>query len=179
MRRGRLGMWAILVMGMLGAVSGPAHASDASGMPQNWVNLARLDPTIRMDIRYATASNFTGARVPGYGAPRCLLARPAAEALVEVQRQLATSGETLVVFDCYRPARAVTSFNSWVAGSASDNRRYYPGLARNTLIERGYIAARSGHSRGHTIDLAIGPARAPWFTPRRAAQAPAAAAVTG
>ncbi|MCU0881505.1 MAG: M15 family metallopeptidase [Hyphomonadaceae bacterium] len=164
-------MKALAIAALVGlglATPAHAHGTHASApLPDTWVNLARLDPTIRMDIRYATANNFTGRRVPGYGAPRCLLARPAADALVTVQRQLAATGETLVIFDCYRPAHAVTAFNTWVGGSTGDNRHYYPGLARNTLIERGYIAARSGHSRGYTVDLAIGPARAPRFAPRR------------
>jgi zinc D-Ala-D-Ala dipeptidase len=163
---------AVLVPVILAGPVTPAHAHSNHGqppaLPDGWVNLARLDPTIRMDIRYASAVNFTGRRVPGYGAPRCLLARPVGAALVAVQRQLAETGETLVIFDCYRPARAVTAFNTWVAGSATDNPAYHPGLARNTLIEQGYIAARSGHSRGYTVDLAIGPLAAPRTAPRRA-----------
>lgn len=159
----------VCLAALTGCAAGPGLVPPihAPPLPDGWVDLHQIDPTIRLDMRYATSNNFTGRRVPGYRAARCLLARPAAQALVSVQQQLATTGETLVVFDCYRPARSVTSFVAWVGSSDRDNRHYYPGLARNSLIDRGYIAARSGHSRGYTVDLAIGPASVVSRTARR------------
>ena len=109
-------------------------------------------------MRYAGPSNFTGAPVAGYGAAECVLARPAAEALKRVQDAVAARGLTLKVYDCYRPARAVASFIDW----AKEHRRfegkdiYYPNLDKRALFPD-YIATRSGHSRGATVDLTLEP----------------------
>lgn len=120
------------------------------------VDVATLAPGIDLDIRYAGAHNFTGARVEGYEASKCLLLRPAAEALAKVEAALESQGLRLRVFDCYRPVRAVQAFMRWI--DAPDDPRskaeFYPSLAKSEL--RGdYIAPVSGHSRGATLDLAL------------------------
>lgn len=120
------------------------------------VDIAALVPDIDLDIRYAGSANFTGAPVPGYEAPRCLLREPAAEALAAVERDLRAEGRRLRLFDCYRPIRAVTSFVEWVAAPDDPAARaaYYPRLAKTALLD-GYIASVSGHSRGATVDLTV------------------------
>jgi D-alanyl-D-alanine dipeptidase len=130
----------------------------AEAMPEGFVYLRDVDPTITQDIRYAGPSNFTGAPVPGYGAAECVLARPAAEALKRVQEAVAARGLTLKVYDCYRPARAVSSFVEW-AEKPDDPRAkdiYYPNLDKRALFPD-YIATRSSHSRGATVDLTLVP----------------------
>ncbi|MEU7554653.1 M15 family metallopeptidase [Streptomyces sp. NPDC044571] len=122
-----------------------------------FVALSDLDPSIPQDIRYATADNFTGGVVDGYEEPVCLLARPAAEALRRAQRRLLRRGYTLKVYDCYRPQRAVDRFVRW-AGEPDDLRRkaeFYPGVDKHRLIPDGYIAEKSGHSRGSTVDVTL------------------------
>jgi D-alanyl-D-alanine dipeptidase len=116
-----------------------------------------LDPSIEVDLRYAGSDNFVGTPVAGYEAPKCLLSRPAAEALVSVQKTLAGRGYGLRAFDCYRPQRAVDHFVRW-ARDTTDRRTkaaYYPDVAKSALFADGYIAERSGHSRGSTVDLTL------------------------
>lgn len=138
------------------ALAVPARASEE--MPEGFVYLRDVDPTIEQDMRYAGPSNFTGAPVAGYGAAECVLARPAAEALKRVQDAVAARGLTLKVYDCYRPARAVASFIDW-AKEPDDLKAkdiYYPNLDKRALFPD-YIATRSGHSRGATVDLTLKP----------------------
>ena len=129
----------------------------ASAPEPSFVDLALLAPGAVIDMRYATADNFTGAPVDGYEAGRCLLATPAAEALARVEARLETMGLRLRVHDCYRPQRAVDAFGRWAAApeDAGAKAVWHPDTPKNELFSRGYIASRSGHSRGATVDLTI------------------------
>jgi len=131
-------------------------AGTAAGLPDGFVWLSEVAPTIVEDIRYAGSNNFTGSPVPGYEFPACILARPVAEALAGVQSDLAPEGLTLIALDCYRPARAVRHFAEWV-GNGGDNLdgQYHPRTARSRLTTEGYIAARSGHSSGGSVDVSL------------------------
>jgi D-alanyl-D-alanine dipeptidase len=136
-----------------------AGAQSAAEMPEDFVYLRNIDPTILQDMRYAGSNNFTGKPVPGYDAAECMLLRPAAEALAGVQADLKAKGLTLKVYDCYRPARAVAAFVAW--GKEPDGPQaksvYYPNLPKSALYPD-YIATGSGHSRGATLDLTVGSA---------------------
>ena len=121
------------------------------------IDLYHVDPSIILEIRYFTEQNFVGQRIDGYESPRCLLTRPAALALKAVQQELKIYGLSLKVFDCYRPQRAVDHFVRW-AKDLSDIKmkaQYYPQVDKSELFSAGYIAAKSGHSRGSTVDLTI------------------------
>jgi D-alanyl-D-alanine dipeptidase len=124
---------------------------------EGFVDLADVAPGVVIDMRYAGADNFMGRPARGYGAPRCLLTRQAAAALAEVQGDLASDGLGLKVYDCYRPARAVADFVAWVRDPGAPQRRpaFNPAVPRSELLARGYIAERSGHSRGSTVDLTL------------------------
>ena len=141
-----------LALLLAAACTTPAPALEAAGM----VDIRTLLPEVDTDIRYAGPRNFTGARVEGYEAARCFLLRPAAEALREVARELAAEGLRLRIFDCYRPARAVRQFVRWAADGDDQRSKaeYYPALDKHTLVP-GYIADRSGHSKGATVDLTL------------------------
>ena len=120
------------------------------------MDVSTLAPGIRVEMRYVGIDNFTGAPVPGYEANRCLLLRPAAEALAAVQADLRPQGLVLEVFDCYRPVRAVHAFVEW-AHDLSDQRtkaEHYPNVDKSALLGP-YIAETSGHSRGATLDLGL------------------------
>ena len=121
------------------------------------VDLKSITPSIVLDIRYCTTQNFMGKRVEGYEASRCLLTRSAALALKAVQADLQKYGLSLKVYDCYRPQRAVDHFVRWARDLKDIKMKadYYPHVAKNVLFAEGYIAARSGHSRGSTVDLTI------------------------
>jgi len=128
--------------------------------PPGFVDLAEVAPTIVIQMRYAGAQNFLGRPVRGYAAARCLLSRPAAEALAHVAEDLAGRGLGLMVYDCYRPQRAVDDFVAWAQDRAESSdpavrSRHYPAVPKSELFHRGYIALRSGHTRGSTVDLTL------------------------
>lgn len=108
------------------------------------VEVVTMEPSIRVEMRYATAENFTGAPLPGYLANRAFLRREATVALVAVQRKLRAHGVGLLVYDAYRPARATDAMVEWT-------RR----AGRNDLLRDGYIAGRSRHNLGLAIDLTL------------------------
>jgi D-alanyl-D-alanine dipeptidase len=130
----------------------PAQTAAAAGM----VDIRSLVPDFAVDMRYAGAENFVGARVEGYEMPRCYLLRAVAEALQRVELALRERQMRLKVFDCYRPTRAVRHFMRW-GGDLQDQRtkaKYYPNLDKSVLLGD-YIAPISGHSRGATLDLTL------------------------
>ena len=125
-------------------------------LPRGFVYLDTLAPDIINDMRYATPDNFTGRRVPGYHANRCILARPVARALARVQKAVKKTGYTLKVYDCYRPTRGVHAFFRWAQGRfGHPNKTYHPRISRSRIIPLGYITKRSSHSRGAAIDLTL------------------------
>jgi len=125
--------------------------------PSQFVALDRVDATIVQDMRYATAYNFVGTRIDGYREPVCILTRPAARALQRAQRRLRRQGYGLKVYDCYRPTRAVAHFDRWArdAGDQKMKREFYPRVDKRRAFVDGYIAHRSGHSRGGTVDITL------------------------
>ncbi|WP_190285683.1 M15 family metallopeptidase [Lysobacter psychrotolerans] len=131
---------------------GSADNAESVGL----VDAQSLAPGLQLDIRYAGSDNFVGAPIDGYHAPRCLLLRPAAQALARVERDLRTQGLRLRVFDCYRPMRAVRHFVRWAADLEDQASKpiYYPRLDKRELLGD-YIAPTSGHSRGATVDLTL------------------------
>jgi zinc D-Ala-D-Ala dipeptidase len=133
-----------------------APAASAEEMPNGFVYLRDVDPTIQQDMRYAGTDNFTGKPVPGYEAPECVLVKGAAEALKQVQAELAEKNLSLKVYDCYRPARAVKAFVDWanVPDDPKEKSIHYPTLKKEALFPD-YIARMSGHSHGATMDLTI------------------------
>ena len=132
----------------------PAAAGERSS---DFVDASEFVPGLVVEMRYAGEHNFVGARIDGYRRRLCLLTRPAAMALAEVQRDLAEHGMGLKVFDCYRPSRAVAHFVRWAQDLADERRKdeFYPDVDKRDLFRDGYIAARSGHSRGSTVDITL------------------------
>jgi len=122
-----------------------------------FVDAATAIPNLIVDMRYFGADNFVGKRIDGYEQPVCLLTKEAAAALGKVARDLEPRGLALKVFDCYRPARAVAHFVRWAQNVADVARKadHYPTVDKRNLFRDGYIAARSGHSRGSTVDLTL------------------------
>ena len=130
--------------------------TNVDGASRPLVDVRNHAPSITLDIRYATQNNFTGKRVAGYQAEKCLLHEPAAQALAAAEAELRGRGFGLIIYDCYRPQRAVTEFMTW-AKAPDDPQikaRYYPDLAKSTLVPN-YIAEKSGHSKGATVDIGL------------------------
>lgn len=131
----------------------------AEPLPKGFVHVDEVIPDVRVELRYATTHNFVGERIHGYQGGRAILTREAAQALARVQEELRRFGLGLKLFDAYRPQRAVDHFVAW-AGDLKDVRtkgEFYPKVRKEDLFRDDYIAARSGHSRGSTVDLTIVP----------------------
>ena len=142
----------------LGApAAAPAAAKKPKKAPRAFVSLHDVAPSILHDIRYFTRHNFIGRRIHGYRAPLCILTRDAAEGLARAQAAVVPQGYTLKVYDCYRPQRAVNDFVRWARRLRDQRmkREFYPRVDKSTLFADGYIAERSGHSRGSTMDLTL------------------------
>lgn len=133
-----------------------AWVTAVSALPSGFVYLHQVSPDIIEELRYASADNFTGQRVPGYQAGRCILTQEAARQLALVEQTALKNGYKLKVYDCYRPRRAVKAFYRW--SQSNDIRTkpyYYPREAKTALFAKGYISLASGHSRGSTVDLSL------------------------
>jgi len=134
----------------------PHPARKVPPAPDGFVRLRDVDASIIEDMRYATPHNFTGRPVPGYHEPMCVLTRPLAEALHRAQQQLRGQGYGLKVYDCYRPQRAVDRFVAWASdGDQRMKREFYPDADKSRLFADGWLAERSGHSRGSSVDLTL------------------------
>ncbi|WBK00805.1 M15 family metallopeptidase [Methylocystis parvus] len=124
--------------------------------PPGFARLADLAPDLAQDMRYAGSNNFTGHPVPGYRAPQCWLRADAAKALAAAQADAKAQGFSLVVYDCYRPRRAVASFVDWSRNADQSTKPdYYPRLDKSQLFPQGYIAEQSTHSTGLAVDLGV------------------------
>ncbi len=126
---------------------------DSSG----FVRLADVVPDVILEVRYYSTYNFVGERIDGYEEPQILITREAAHALQHVNIALRKQGYCLKVFDAYRPQTAVDHFVRWAADTEDTRMKaaFYPEVDKQNLFRDGYIAAKSGHSRGSTIDLTL------------------------
>jgi D-alanyl-D-alanine dipeptidase len=125
--------------------------------PDDFVFVDECVPGIRWDAKYATWDNFTGKPVEGYHVNRIVGTTALCAALLRARERAEHAGFGLLLWDGYRPQRAVDCFLRWSA-QPEDGRtkhRHYPNLDRPQMFERGYVAARSGHSRGSTVDLTL------------------------
>lgn len=139
---------------LIGALSAPyAHAGEP---PPGFARLADVAPDIVQEMRYAGADNFTGAPVPGYDAPQCWIRTEAAKALAAAQKDARVRKISLVVYDCYRPLRAVSAFVDWSRNADQRTKtEHYPRLAKSALFPEGYIAEHSTHSTGLAVDIGV------------------------
>ncbi|MES2997988.1 MAG: M15 family metallopeptidase [Pseudomonadota bacterium] len=129
----------------------------AEEKPNEFVYLKSWAPTIQEEVRYYTANNFIGRPIQGYLNPVCLLTKKAANALLSIQNTLSEKNLGLRVFDCYRPQMAVDDFFQWSQNPQDQKMKnaYYPHINKADLFTLNYIARRSGHTRGSTVDLTL------------------------
>jgi D-alanyl-D-alanine dipeptidase len=132
-------------------------------VPQALVPLARIDPSIAQALRYRGADNFTGRPVAGYTDLDCRLTPRAAAALARAQKSALRQGLSLVVHDCWRPPEAGRDFAAFLAApeDAALRERFHPQLAKARLAAEGYVAPRSSHGLGETVDVTLADAAAP------------------
>lgn len=132
-------------------------------LPERFVYLKEVDPTILQEVRYATFHNFVGRPIPSYDACKIILTEPTALALKAVQEELKPFNLTLKVYDGYRPQDAVDAFAKW-AEDPNDQitkTEFYPALDKKDIFKAGYIAKKSSHTRGSAVDLTIVPLPVP------------------
>ncbi|ASA26284.1 peptidase M15 [Paenibacillus donghaensis] len=129
--------------------------------PQGFVYLDEVIPTAEYEIRYYGDNNFVGRRIDGYKAPLAIYSSKGAAALKAVSDELEPKGYILKIHDAYRPQQAVNHFVRWSQNAADLKMKaqYYPALDKRNLFKLGFIARKSGHSRGSTIDLTLADAK--------------------
>lgn len=142
---------------LFGWVFCPMFSLAVPELPKGFVSLREVDSSIVQEMRYFGTHNFIGRPIDGYKANECILTREAAENLSKVQRELRQSNLSLKVYDCYRPQRAVDDFIAWsqLPNNNTMQKEFYPNLQKKQLFDQGYVMAKSGHSRGSTVDLTI------------------------
>ena len=129
----------------------------AQNLPKGFSYIKDIDPTIVEELRYCTSNNFVGQPIDGYNKAILITSTKTAEALHKVQRELLSKELSLKIFDAYRPQTAVNHFVRW-ARKVNDTlmkKQYYPKVNKRHLFKLGYIASKSGHSRGSSVDLTI------------------------
>ncbi|MBB6733572.1 M15 family metallopeptidase [Cohnella sp. CBP 2801] len=133
----------------------PAHRRN--GLPKGFVYADEAIPGLKLDIRYSTDYNFVGKPIDGYLAPLAILTKEAAEALKQVNEDLGKDGYALKIYDAYRPRKAVAEFVAWAADAKDTKMKedFYPDVNKKDAFKLGYLAHKSGHSRGSTVDLTI------------------------
>ncbi len=151
----------ILTTLILGALAISCNDKDAAIEPEmnsaDFVNITDVVPDAILEIRYFGTYNFVGTRIDGYEQPTALLTRQAADSLRAVSDDLKAQGYRLKIYDAYRPQKGVDHFVRW--GQDLDDTLmkpyFYPNESKDSLFIKDYIATRSGHSRGSTLDLTI------------------------
>ncbi|RKP58323.1 peptidase M15 [Cohnella endophytica] len=136
------------------------HVSEIANrvkLPESFVYVDEVVPEVQLEIRYASAYNFVGVPIDGYNAPIAILTSQAATALKAVNDELEKQGYVLLIYDAYRPQKAVDQFIRW-SKDAKDTKMkkvFYPAIDKTKVFKLGYVASKSGHSRGSTVDLTI------------------------
>ena len=128
-----------------------------NNLEDGFVYLKDIDDSIIVDLKYYSNENFTGQYVEGYLSNNAILTKESALALSDAQDDFNKLGYTLILYDAYRPQRAVDFFVQWSNNSYDtiNKRIYYTNIKKSELFEFGYIAYKSGHSRGSTVDVSL------------------------
>ena len=133
------------------------QAQQATTLPKGFVYITDHIPHIQIDLKYCGSHNFIGRPIDGYLFPKAIFTQKATIALAQVEKELNKQGLGLKIFDAYRPQAAVNHFKRWAQDIDDTLMRseFYPSIDKRMLFKQGYIASKSGHSRGSTIDLTI------------------------
>lgn len=126
-------------------------------LPKSFVYLEDIDTTIKTELRYLSSNNFIGKKIDGYYNNRVIVTKETAKSLHKIQNILSKKGLSLKIYDAYRPQQAVDHFVRWakVLNDTLKKQEYYPKVPKSQLFNLGYIASKSGHTRGSTVDLTI------------------------
>ena len=129
----------------------------AQELPKGFTYLREVAPTVQTELRYCSHNNFIGIPIDGYEESALIISIKAANSLKSVQEELQQKGFSLKVFDAYRPQQAVDHFVRWakVLNDTLKKNEFYPNVQKSQLFNLGFIASKSGHTRGSTVDLTI------------------------
>ncbi|OYX27736.1 MAG: peptidase M15 [Flavobacteriales bacterium 32-35-8] len=126
-------------------------------LPEGFVYVKDVIPDLKVELRYSSSKNFVGKVIDGYQSDKLILTEAATNALKLVQQELEQQDMCLLVFDGYRPQSAVNHFMKWAEdlNDTINKHQYYPDVDKKNLFKEDYIASRSGHSKGSTVDVTI------------------------
>lgn len=133
------------------------RGKDQTNLPDGFVRVKSIIPDLEVELRYYGTNNFVGDTINGYNSNTLILTKAAAEQLKLVQDELQRQNLCLRVYDGYRPQRAVNHFINWAKrlNDTINKDKFYPDVEKKNLFREEYIASRSGHSRGSTLDLTV------------------------
>ena len=141
---------------LLAVCLAPVWADTVSTDKSDFAQISTVIDDAVYDIRYYSSYNFTGNRINGYKAPRAYMTKKALAALAKAAEDLRKQGYRLLIWDAYRPQKAVDNFVAWINNpSDPGDKSFYPTLEKSNLLAGNYIMAKSGHTRGSTVDLTI------------------------
>ena len=133
-----------------------AWADSISYDKTNFAEIGTVIDDAAYDIRYYSPNNFTGHKINGYKAPRAYMTKEALTALAKAAADLRAQGYRLLIWDAYRPQKAVDHFVAWINNpNDPGDKTFYPALEKSDLLAGNYIMAKSGHTRGSTVDLTL------------------------
>ena len=141
---------------MMSGCSTAAWAETISYDKTDFAEIGSVIDDAVFDIRYYSSNNFTGNKIAGYKAARAYMTKEALSALAKAAEDLRAQGYRLLIWDAYRPQKAVDNFVSWInTPNDMGDKSFYPELEKSDLLSGNYVAAKSGHTRGSTVDLTI------------------------
>lgn len=134
-----------------------ASVSQEQSIPSDFIDVSQIIPDLNLELRYYSSHNFVGDTIEGYHGNTLYLTHAAAKQLKAVQEELQLQNLCLKVYDGYRPQRAVNHFVRWARNinDTINKQEFYPNVNKRNLFNEGYIASKSGHSRGSTVDLTL------------------------
>jgi D-alanyl-D-alanine dipeptidase len=128
----------------------------AFALPQGFVYLKDIAPEIQQSVRYAMEENFAGSILAGYNAKEIILTKDAGMALKKVNEDVLKEGFEIVIYDGYRPRKASIDMIKWAKSLREEKKRFYfPEISKEDIFKRGFVAEKSSHSRGSTVDVTI------------------------
>lgn len=134
-----------------------AFTTQSQNLPKGFSYVQEIAPTIQQELRYYGHNNFVGRPIEGYNKEVLITSTLTAKALSKVQNTLLKNNLSLKVFDAYRPQTAVNYFVHWakIVNDTLTKKLFYPTVSKRNLFKLGYIASKSGHSRGSSVDVTI------------------------
>lgn len=146
----------IIVLSLFIGLATLARAETVSTDKSDFALISSVIDDAAYDIRYYSPNNFTGNKIDGYKAPRAYMTKEALAALAKAADDLRAQGYRLLIWDAYRPQKAVDNFVRWINDHADmGDKSFYPELQKSDLLAGRYIMEKSGHTRGSTVDLTI------------------------